>query len=1336
MKTIFVNQNVIVSIFAVMLLTCSVQSISFAQDAPDTFAEFNDINLASRVRDALGLPTGDGVDLLKIPKAELAKLTELNFSRGRGQAVYNLTGLEHATQLTLLNLDGFWTDHNVTDITPLAQLTKLTDLNLYSNNVSDIIPLAQLIQLTHLNLGRNRISDITPLAQLTQLATLNLEDMNISDLTPLAHLKQLGSISAAGFSGAASEIPLIKVSAVQPLAEATLNGSSVVLTLLRAGTAYDVSTDNIRNALTVSGIEGVTVSDLTRISDTEVKVVLGFTGDFDTNDPEIEVVESIGEFHTQIMLNFAIEAKAISGFDARALTGNIRVYPEGGPTITASTAQPLTVATLNEAKVELTISHAIFIIGLIIDIDIRRGHNLITVSGIPDISIIGIEWNVRDRTKLGIVLGFNGDISATDTTLTLTVEPGAIENYNGPPFTVQIPVKGVTAAELPQVMVASTPYPLTEATLNGSVVTLKLTSESYSFRFRDTWRDYEKIKVSGIGGITIARRGWNWATSAQAVRKISDTEITVELRFSGSIDTDATLILTVEPDVLTPYNGPPLTAEIPVSATTEVEPTGDLVASTPFPLTKATLDGNFVVLTLQNPSYAYKTPLKPGVLSLDYREHRQVGISGIHDVKTGQFTDDKYVLRLSRTEIMARIDFQGDFDTDVVLTFTVPPSIIENYEGPPLTAALPVSVQTELQVLIPELQQQPMFWVNTNTGKIESTEYFDAITNEVTVLTVDRAGGKLYWGERGKSGGTIKRADFDGTNVEVLVTLSSVPLGIVVDAMRNRMYWTNFNMQIQTATLDGEDISTVVQLEEDIGEKIQIKCSSPTIFLFFFTSGGCREVTVPFNLTTPTDIALNTVGGRLYWTEFYGRIRRVNLDGTGLATLLSDIGQPYGITVAGEKIYWAEEVNEYSGKIQRSNLNGTNVETLATVQGLPTGISIDTAAGKVYWANSLGGIQRTDLNGGEVEVVLSGISSPGDFVLVPSVQPATPETPAATDATVSISPASVASPAVGDQLDLSLNITGGETVAGYQATVQFDSTVLRYVSGVNGDYLPTGAFFVQPKVEGNLVKLNAVSLAGESNGDGTLATLTFEVFAVKASTLTLADVLLTDSAGKTSVPNLENADITEPSAANKLIGDVNGDGTVNIADLVLVASSLGQTGKNAADVNGDGVVNIADLVLVAGALGNNAAAPSLHFQALEMLTVKDVKQWLTAAQHLNLTDATFLKGILFLQQLVTALTPKQTELLANYPNPFNPETWIPYNLAKDANVRLHIYAMNGTLVRTLALGHQAAGMYQNRSRAAYWDGKNQLGEKVASGLYFYTLTAGEFTATRKMLIRK
>ena len=95
-----------------------------------------------------------------------------------------------------------------------------------------------------------------------------------------------------------------------------------------------------------------------------------------------------------------------------------------------------------------------------------------------------------------------------------------------------------------------------------------------------------------------------------------------------------------------------------------------------------------------------------------------------------------------------------------------------------------------------------------------------------------------------------------------------------------------------------------------------------------------------------------------------------------------------------------------------------------------------------------------------------------------------------------------------------------------------------------------------------------------------------------------------------------------------------------------------------------------------------------------------------------------------------ATAPETTTLLANYPNPFNPETWIPYQLAEPTEVSLHIYAVNGRLV------HQLAGIYKSQSRAAHWDGRNEVGEPVASGVYFYTLTAGDFTATRKLLIRK
>jgi hypothetical protein len=107
-----------------------------------------------------------------------------------------------------------------------------------------------------------------------------------------------------------------------------------------------------------------------------------------------------------------------------------------------------------------------------------------------------------------------------------------------------------------------------------------------------------------------------------------------------------------------------------------------------------------------------------------------------------------------------------------------------------------------------------------------------------------------------------------------------------------------------------------------------------------------------------------------------------------------------------------------------------------------------------------------------------------------------------------------------------------------------------------------------------------------------------------------------------------------------------------------------------------------------------------------------------------------------LADLVAYEIPTETELLRNYPNPFNPETWIPYRLAEDAFVTLTIYDLSGHVVRTLDVGHQIAAVYERWSKAVYWDGRNEVGERVASGVYFYTLTAGGYSATRKMAILK
>ena len=878
--------------------------------------EFADANLATAIREALDLDTGDGVDILKIPKAELTKLTSLYI---RGNRIIDITPLAQLTELRELNLGG----NEIVDISPLTGLTELRELNLGGNEIVDISPLAGLTELRELSLSFNRISDIGPLAQLIELTTLTLDANQVSDITPLTQLTKLTLLSLT----------------VNQIRDITSIAQMKQLTLLQL--AYN----QIREITPLGQAESLTQVHLDHNQIRDV-----------TPLAQLTYLEKLSLRDNQI-----------------------------------SDVTPL--AQLSESLEELNLR----------------------------------DNRIRDVTPLANLI-YLEELSLRDNPITDTFPLSALLDEN-PNLDIDIEV---IREEGGSTVSVSTPQQLTAATLNGSIVTLTLSSGAFDRRTRIR----DAVTISGITGIT-----FHWTD----IEDVSDTEVRIKLTFEGTIEADTTLTVTVGSGAIQDFTGPAQTAQIPVSATAEVELTGELIASTASPLTKVTLDGSKVILTLQDKSYELGGSFSAA--------GGGVSVLGIPGVTVRGFGLD--IFRLSDTEISVRLNFGGDFDDDKTLTFLVSADVIANYSGPPLAAELPVTASAE----------------------------------------------------------------------------------------------------------------------------------------------------------TPT----------------------------------------------------------------------------------------------------------------------------------------TPQIPISA-ATLKFLPSPVQSPAVGEQLTLSINIADGENVAAYQATVQFDDSALRYISSAISDFLPAGAFPLPVDASGNTVSLGAVSLAGESNGDGTLATITFEVIAVKASTLKLSDVLLSDSSETASTPQMEDGQIVEQP---QLIEDVNGDGVVNILDLVRVASNLGKSGENGADVNGDGVVNILDLVMVAGALGNAAAAPSVWYRDLERdflslslstrliaPTRADVGQWLVQAQTLDLTDATSQRGVLFLNQLLAALTPKETALLPNYPNPFNPETWIPYQLARDADVTLTIHALNGQPVRHLTLGHQVAGTYYSRSRAAYWDGKNDFGEPVASGVYFYTLTARDFTATRKMLIRK
>ena len=203
--------------------------------------------------------------------------------------------------------------------------------------------------------------------------------------------------------------------------------------------------------------------------------------------------------------------------------------------------------------------------------------------------------------------------------------------------------------------------------------------------------------------------------------------------------------------------------------------------------------------------------------------------------------------------------------------------------------------------------------------------------------------------------------------------------------------------------------------------------------------------------------------------------------------------------------------------------------------------------------------------------------------------------------------------------------------------------------------------------------------------------------------------------------------------------DINNDGVVDIQDLLSVSNSIGTDDPMypKTDVNKDGSIDLIDLLLVAAHFGEScdAAAPLVSASVPAEHTAL-VNGWLTEARLTDDGSDVFRQGIATLERLINTTVPTETVLLPNYPNPFNPETWIPYDLAEDADVHIHIYNLKGESIRQLSLGFQTAGTYRSQSRAAYWDGQNAIGEPVASGIYFYTFQAGKFKSTRQMVILK
>ena len=688
-----------------------------------------------------------------------------------------------------------------------------------------------------------------------------------------------------------------------------------------------------------------------------------------------------------------------------------------------------------------------------------------------------------------------------------------------------------------------------------------------------------------------------------------------------------------------------------------------------------------------------------------------------------------------------------------------------------------------------------IYWTNTpwnasvlhskwgDPGKIQcanlnGSNVQDIITglDRISGLALDVAGGKIYWTNskwndtKGKwDPGEIQWADLDGSNVQDLFTGLNGPSDIALDVTGGKMYWTFWEdgyTKIQRADLDGSNVQDIVTEIEDPVDSLALDVAGGKMYWTSLWSGKSKiqwaDLDSPnvqdlfTGLDYPTDIALGippqTTGTSpkkttqilvdatdrpsMYWIDNDTLYRLTGANAQPIAEHVNDVV----VDTTGERLYWTAQSTKNTGTINTANLDGTNPEILRTLRSVPRGIALDSTNGKLYLANSQHRLQRinSDGTGFEYDFILN-VDAPMDIAI-------SANSVYWTDANGNVRFANTEGAKVVRNIATGSGTLGGIAVGGnkvYWTAQTGNSSGEIRSANLNGKGVTVVATLTAipqgitvDTREGYIYWTDDQGSVRRMRLDGT-------------KRQNLVDNLVAPGAiaigGETTVAPMM---ATTPATTYRA-EDVNQDGRVDDVDLGMVAAALFGENPPATpgrlDVNGDGVLNIVDLTLVRtnideddAMVGDDAmamAAPALGIQrnALAREKIQAAIDLLLATDDGSLGVR---RTLAYLQNLLAAVRPDETQLLANYPNPFNPETWIPYQLSTGSDVRITIYDMSGTVVRKLVLGYQSSGYYTSRSRAAYWDGRNAIGEPVASGLYFYTFTAGDFTATRKLLIRK
>ena len=1285
-------------------------------DVPDTVA-FADANLETAVKQVLRLAATDSIS----PNV-MATLTTLTATR---KQITSLSGLEAATVLERLDVG----DNQIVDLSPLSDLTRLEILDLADNQIINMSLLRNLTNLTNLDLDGNQIQNISSLPSLSSLETLDLTYNNVGDVTPLSTMTHLKYLYLRGNENLTNLKQLVK------LKEA---GTRVDITL---PSPVNIPNDNLKDALqTALGLQTdapifpedmetlttFNASNHSIITLTGLETATNLTT-LNLSNNQISSISPLSRLTKLESLDLADNTiSSISSLSALTFLTDLNLSNNQISSV-SSLSRLTSLETLNLSDNRISSLSTLSKLTSLTELDLSNNQirDVLALQGLSLLRRLNLDGNTNLTQEKAAVLY---KLQQSGTTITL---PQGITL----PTTADIVVFNNTALEtaVRSALRITTGYPILTSEIT------ELTNLTATRKQIDDLTGLEDVT-----GLTRLDLGNNEIVDLAPLQNL--TSLT-NLDLADNQIVDVSLLRNL------------------------------------MNLTNLDLDGN----QIQNVSNLSSLS---SLETLDLTYNDVIDVTPLSTMTHLRYLYLRYNENLSNIKQLVKLKEAG---TRVDITLPSPVNIPNDNLKDALQTAL--GLQTDDPIFPEDMETLTTF--NASNRSITTLTGLEKAT---TLNTLNLSNNQISSISPLSRLTSLESLNLSENQISSISSLSGLTALTSLNLSNNRIssissLWrlsnlTTLNLSmnqirslsslsgLSTLTdleLSGNHITDVLSLQ-GLSNLRRLDLSGNTgltqekaAVLYKLDQGG-TTITLPQGITLPTATDIVVFNNAALESAVRSALRIA----TGYPILTSKITELTSLTATRKAIDDLTGLEQATG-LTRLDLGDNEIVTLGPLSGLTSLTNLDLADNQIEVLSPLSGLsylESLDLDDNEIEDVsaLSNLTNlrtldlgDNDVMDVSPLKDLTSLTYIYLRGNENLTNLEWLGALENLRSDIRLPDVVRIPDTNLDAAVR---TALRTAGNTVSNDLPMSEDLLESletltasnrgiaDLRGceHMTALTSLDLRNNQITDVTPLSKLYSLVTLKLAGNTILD---TSSLVPLTRRNLTDVDIEISPYPS---WDVNRDGNVDETDLFLVTltitgespdvngdGNINTDDETAADANKDGRVDTDDLLLVLEKFDRpvNLAAPLLSaksagwdWKLLERIDAGRLRVHLDILQVENDGTLKYQQAIAFLQEILTALQPNQTLLLANYPNPFNPETWIPYQLATGSDVRITIYDPRGAIVRRLALGYRAEGYYRVRSRAAHWDGRNDVREPVASGVYFYQLKTDKVSLLRKMVILK